>query len=233
MKDINCWESKFKICLYSQRLLDKITLLNEVVVNKVDLLEVQKAIYYARKYHGNQMRKSGEAYYSHPIEVAYMLAEYTAIKNSRYYRTDLIVTAILHDVIEDTELTEENIADIFNSQIADQVSDLTRVKFDKKITAADTVSELFMQHKDNILHIKLFDRLHNMRTIEAMSSEKITKIVYETINHFIPLAIHLEARDIEQELWEICHKCSNKLKTSSQKNSISFGGNSQLLSLAL
>ena len=72
MKDLNLWRSKFELCSYSNRLINKIILLNEVN-NNVDLNEVKKAIYYARKYHGQQKRETGEPYYSHPLEVAYSI----------------------------------------------------------------------------------------------------------------------------------------------------------------
>ncbi len=68
----------------------------------------------AKKYHGTQRRQSGELYYSHPIEVAYKVADFR-------FTTDVLVTSILHDTIEDTELTKEMIATIFNSRIATQV----------------------------------------------------------------------------------------------------------------
>ncbi len=78
MEDINCWEEKFEMCGYAARLLDKVISLNKLVQYPIDIREVKKGIYYARKYHGAQMRQSGDPYYSHPIEVAYLLAEFTA-----------------------------------------------------------------------------------------------------------------------------------------------------------
>lgn len=93
MQDLENWQGKFEICIYAQKLLDKITYLNSVVkTSAVDILEVKKAIYYARKYHGTQMRQSGEPFYSHPIEVACMISDYL-------FRTDILVTSILHDCI--------------------------------------------------------------------------------------------------------------------------------------
>ena len=76
MEDIHCWHTKFEPCYYSVRLIDKITKLNISASEQIDLTEVKKAIFYAKKYHGNQRRKSGEPYYSHPLEVAYMAADY-------------------------------------------------------------------------------------------------------------------------------------------------------------
>lgn len=72
MEEFKNWEKDFGDCIYAKRLLDKVIYLNSIVkVPPVDVLEVKKAIYYARKYHGSQMRQSGEPFYSHPIEVAY------------------------------------------------------------------------------------------------------------------------------------------------------------------
>jgi (p)ppGpp synthase/HD superfamily hydrolase len=67
MEDVNCWQSKFTPCQYSDKLLNKLSLLNKQVKYPVDISEITKAIYYARKDHGSQMRNSGELYYSHPI----------------------------------------------------------------------------------------------------------------------------------------------------------------------
>lgn len=172
-------------CCYSEKLINKLLILNERAKDKIDMKMVKKAIYFAKKYHGDQKRQSGEAYYTHPIEVAYMLAEYTTLVMPKYFRTDMIVTALLHDTIEDTQLTEENIADAFSTKVASQVQDLTRVKFYGKISAGETVNLLFPQHKDDVLCIKLFDRLHNMSTINTKSSDKIQKIIKETLTYFI------------------------------------------------
>jgi (p)ppGpp synthase/HD superfamily hydrolase len=165
MEDINNWEQKFETCIYSDRLVTKLIDLNERTSDKVNIEEVKKAIYYARKYHGSQIRKSGEPYYSHPLEVAFLFAEYSGNENHIIYRTDLIITAILHDTIEDTDLTKDMIEKIFGSLVANNVEDLTRVKLDIKISAGESLNILFTQYKKDILYIKLFDRLHNVRTI--------------------------------------------------------------------
>ncbi len=176
MEDINNWEAKYVNCKYAERLLSKLSELNQQVTIPVNINEITKGIYYAKKYHGSQMRQSGDPYYSHPIEVAYMVAEYTALNMPKYYRTDMIITSLLHDTIEDTTLTEDMIGRIFGEQVASQVVDLTRVKSYGKISAAETLNILFQQKKDDVLLIKLFDRLHNMQTIGAKSPEKIQKI---------------------------------------------------------
>ncbi|MFU7500530.1 MULTISPECIES: HD domain-containing protein [unclassified Candidatus Tisiphia] len=206
MRDQDYWQIKFKMCQYSKRLLNQLLILNEHIKDKVDIIEIKKAIYYARKYHADQKRQSGEPYYSHPIEVAYMVATYTAQTRPRFFRTDMIVTSLLHDCLEDTNITEETINIIFGSKVANQVQDLTRIKPEKKISVVEMINSLFIQGKSDILIIKIFDRLHNMRTLYAKSSEKIDKTVNETLCYFVPLAMHLNMNDIANELINISLK---------------------------
>ncbi|MFU7500174.1 MULTISPECIES: HD domain-containing protein [unclassified Candidatus Tisiphia] len=193
MEDVNnYWDnSKYQYCAYAERLLNELILLNKKVKQPIDMYEVKKGIYYAKKYHGSQMRQSGEPYYSHPIEVAYMLAQYTALEIPKYFRTDMIVTALLHDTIEDTKLTEKMIAYIFGSQVASQVEDLTRVKPSGKISSAEMVEMLYKEKKHDVLLVKLFDRLHNIQTVSAKSPEKAKKIIEETLRYFVVLAEYL------------------------------------------
>ena len=186
MNDLLCWHSKFKYCDYSEKLLKKLSLINIKATHKVNLLEIKKAIYYARKYHGSQTRQTGELYYSHPLAVAEMVADYC-------FKTDILVTSILHDVIEDTVLTKKMIENIFDSNIAAQVDALTRVQPDGKISSAKLIELLLLQKKEELLLIKYFDRIHNMQTIAAKSPEKILKISEETAKHFISLILYLKS----------------------------------------
>lgn len=200
-----------KPCYYSNRLIGKLKLLD--TENKLDFILINKAIYYAKKYHGNQLRKSGEPYYSHPLEVAYLFSEYVEKEELQYYTTDLIVTAILHDTIEDTVLTKEMIAKNFNASIANKVDDLTRIKVDRKISAGDTLELLYPQNKKDILYIKIFDRLHNMQTISFMPEAKRNKIVDETIEYFVSLCSILSLYEVKKELIMLSYqtKSPNKL----------------------
>jgi len=192
MEDRESWLPKFEECYASERLMAQVKRLD--IHNIVDIQEIKKAIYYARKYHGAQMRQSGEPYYYHTIEVAYIASSY-------FLNTNIFVTSILHDALKDTKLTFEMISDIFGLVIAGQVQDLTRIKFDgTKITAAETLLLSHAQNKMDIVHIKLFDRLHNMRTISAKSPEKARKIVEETLLYFVPAAKSLCLIDIANEL---------------------------------
>ncbi|MGD0466724.1 MAG: HD domain-containing protein [Gammaproteobacteria bacterium] len=204
MTDISCWESKFESCIYSDKLLNKLISLDKHGSHKINLIEVKKAIYYARKYHGNQKRQSGEPYYSHPIEVAYQIADYA-------FKTDVLVTSILHDTLEDTKLTKEMIGCIFGSTVANNVEDLTRVKTDQKISAAETMKSLYLQSKNDLLLIKIFDRLHNMQTISAKSPEKIEKITEETLKEFIIIIMSLgrivpKILEIEKKIIKLCYR---------------------------
>ncbi|WP_341749683.1 HD domain-containing protein [Candidatus Tisiphia endosymbiont of Sialis lutaria] len=206
MEDIHNWQSKFESCEYAERLLNKLTQLNQQVKQPIDIDKVKKGIYYAKKYHGSQMRQSGGPYYSHPIEVAYMVAQHTALEMPQYFRTDMIITSLLHDTIEDTALTKTMIDSIFGSQVANQVEDLTRVKVDRKISAAETVELLWLQKKYDVLIIKLFDRIHNVQTIGVKSPEKIKKIIEETLSRFMSLSIYLGTPKVEQILARLCFK---------------------------
>ena len=199
MDDINCWETKFKPCCYSERLLTKISLINEITEHKVDLLEIKKAIYYTKKHHGTQMRQSGEPYYSHPLEVAFNVADHC-------FKTDILVTSVLHDTLEDTELTKDMIKYIFDADIANQVEDLTRIKSNRKISSAEMLELLCAEKKEDLLLIKLFDRVHNMQTISAKIPEKIKKIADETFNSFIAYAMHLQNKNLENTIYQLCCK---------------------------
>nr|WP_253308343.1 HD domain-containing protein [Rickettsia endosymbiont of Ceutorhynchus assimilis] len=204
MEDINCWEEKFDMCGYAARLLDKITSLNKLVQYPIDIREVKKGIYYARKYHGAQMRQSGDPYYSHPIEVAYMVAEYTAYMEQNFFTADIIITSLLHDTIEDTELNEEMITKIFGREIAIQVEGLTRIKPHGKITSAEMLKLLYHNLEKKLLIIKLFDRFHNIQTLKVKSHEKAKKIIDETLEDFLILAEYLKLPHIAQETAKFC-----------------------------
>ncbi len=185
-------------CKYSIRLIAKLKSLD--TKNVLDFNLINKAIYYAKKYHGSQLRKSGEPFYSHPLEVAYLFAEYTAKEEVQYYTTDLIITAIMHDTIEDTSLTKEMISQVFNESIASKVEDLTRIKVNKKIPAGETLELVYPQNKKDILYIKLFDRLHNMRTIAFLPEIKRNKVIDETAEYFVSLCFVLGLDEVKKEL---------------------------------
>jgi (p)ppGpp synthase/HD superfamily hydrolase len=192
-----------KPCQYSIRLIDRLKSLDTKNVLDFDL--INKAIYWAKKYHGEQKRKSGEPYYSHPLEVAYIFAENIILEDKKYFTTDLIITAILHDTIEDTLLTKAMIEQGFNQSVANNVEDLTRIKTDKKLTAGETLEVIYPQNKKGILYIKIFDRLHNLQTIGFVPEIKRNKVIEETIKYFIPLCAFLGLYDIKRVLIKIIY----------------------------
>ena len=227
MKDVNSWQAKFEPCQYAGRLIGKLLLLNKATNNPVDIQEVKKAIYYARKYHGDQKRLSGEPYYSHPIEVAYMVSDYL-------FRTDVIVTAILHDTIEDTEMTAGMILDIFGRRVEEMVDMLTRNRPDgSKLSVEQILINAYDKKDKQVLLIKTIDRLHNMQTIGSMSAEKIEKIINETLINFVLLSECLELTYTAKKIQQICIETKKKpiLEKNLYADIFSFNDNYQPLSL--
>ena len=190
-------------CKYSIRLIEKLKSLD--TQNVLDFELINKAVYWARKYHGDQKRKSGEPYYSHPLEVAYMVSEYKL-------NTDVIVASILHDIIEDTEVNAKMIHNAFGQRIAEMVYRLTRDRLNRsKLSVQEIINNAYYKKDNEVLLIKLFDRLHNMQTIGSMSTEKTKKITDETLEKFITLSIFLGERisgiiKIEKTLTELCYQ---------------------------
>ncbi|KJW03960.1 HD domain protein [Orientia tsutsugamushi str. Sido] len=195
----------FLNCEHINKLLDKLDLINHSFNKRIDLDKhidldkVKKGIFYAKKYHSNQKRDTGEPYYMHPLEVALMVADYS-------FKTDTIITAILHDVIEDTKLTKEKIAMEFNDNIAEQVLALTRNIDGKKISSMKMIQTLVNQDKVELLLIKLFDRLDNIKTIFIKPIKRRQEIILETQQEFIPLAEYLKLPKIAIELNKYCER---------------------------
>ncbi len=184
--------------MYSNKLITKLEMLNEEAIKKVDIEQINRAIYYAKKYHANQKRDSGELFYSHPLAVAEMVSDYL-------FDTDAIIIAILHDIVEDTDVTVEMVKEWFGDNVAKGVEGLTRVKLYGKITSAEIIELLWRQGDKKTLLIKLCDRLHNMQTISAKSPPQIKKIVEETFKTFLILAIYLKIYTIEEKLSKLCY----------------------------
>ena len=185
-------------CKYSIRLIAKLKSLD--TKNVLDFNLINKAIYFAKKYHDGQLRKSGEPFYTHPLEVAYMISDYNL-------KTDVITASILHDIIEDTEVTVRMIQDTFGQRIAEMVDRLTRDRPDgSKLSVGEILNNSYQEKDREVLLIKLFDRLHNMQTLGVKSPEKIKKIADETLLIFIALAMYLEVVEIKQKLSELCIK---------------------------
>ena len=192
-------------CKYSIRLIEKLKSLDNQ--NVLDFELINKAIYWARKYHGDQKRKSGEAYYTHPLEVAYMISEYKL-------KTDLIVASILHDIIEDTEVTVEMIQGTFGERIAEMVDSLTRDRPDgTKLSVEEILNNAYHLRDKEVLLIKLFDRLHNIQTIKSQSPEKQEKICKETIKHMLLTCLYIENKTLADTLRDISLIPLNKFQS--------------------
>ena len=199
-------------CQYSIRLIEKLKSLDTKNILDFDL--INKAIYWARKYHGDQKRKSGEPYYSHPLEVAYMISEHNL-------KTDVIVASILHDIIEDTEVTVGMIIDNFSWRIAEMVDMLTRDRPDgTKLTIEEIITNAYKKADKEVLLIKLIDRLHNIQTIGIKFLDKQIKESKETLNNFITLAMYLENITLEKSISYLCHQISSDKKKINQINFI-------------
>lgn len=158
-----------------------------------------------RKLHDGQLRKSGEPYFIHPIKVALILARLGMDEAT-------IIGGLLHDAVEDTEYTREELVADFGEEIAllvDGVTKLGTIKFEsKEEIQAENFRKMFLaMSKDiRVLIIKLADRLHNMRTIEFMKPEKIEEKCKETLEIYAPLASRLGISTVKFELEDIALK---------------------------
>ncbi len=167
-----------------------------------NLVLIKKAYKKCKEWHGLQMRKSGEPYYTHPIAVAQEI-----IKMQLDDAT--IITALLHDVLEDTDITFKVIEKHFSREIAELVEGVT--KLDKlnfqleKIKQAENFRKLFLAlAKDiRVLVVKLCDRLHNMRTLGYKSNNSMKRIAVETLEIYAPLAERIGMSDIAGELQDL------------------------------
>lgn len=192
-------------CQYSIRLTEKLKSLD--TQNVLDFELINKAIYWARKYHGDQKRKSGEPYYSHPLEVAYMISEYKL-------KTDIIAVSILHDIVEDTEVTVEMIEGTFGQRIAEMVDRLTRDRPNgTKLSVEEILNNAYHFKDKEVLLIKLFDRLHNIQTIKSQSPEKQEKICKETIKHMLLTCLYIENKTLADTLRDISLIPLNKFQS--------------------
>ena len=189
-------------------------LLDEVrKYNPTEVEIIKKAYEYAKTLHEGQYRQSGEPYIIHPLNVAYILAEMHADR-------DTVCAGLLHDTIEDTKITKEDIAHDFNQEIAnlvDGVTKLAKMNFSTKEEQNSANTRKIITGITNdvrIIIIKLADRLHNMRTIEYKSEFKRKENSLETMEIFVPLAYSIGAYRIKSELEDLSFK---QLRTDKYK----------------
>ncbi len=169
-----------------------------------DKEKISAAAVFAAKKHGDQKRKSGEPYLIHPIAVAEILMSFNM-------DADTVCAGLLHDTIEDTGTTEEEIASLFGKEVGEMVqavTKITRITQDKSIQEAETIKKMFFaMSKDlRVILIKLADKLHNMRTLSGLSSERRIAYARDCLDIFAPIADSLGMQTLKSELEDLSLK---------------------------
>ncbi len=173
---------------------------------------VRRAYFYAEQAHDGQRRRSGEAYVTHPLAVASILAEMHMDHQS-------LMAAMLHDVIEDTGIAKEALNAQFGETVAelvDGVSKLTQMNFETKAEAqAENFQKMAMAMARDIrvILVKLADRLHNMRTLDAMPHEKSRRIAKETLEIYAPIANRLGMHNMRVEFEDLGFKAMHPMRS--------------------
>ena len=169
---------------------------------------LNKAYVYAMQKHGHQKRASGDPYFSHPLEVA-------AILTDMHVDEATIAVALLHDTIEDTSATRQEIDTLFGPEMGKLVEGLTKLKkldlVSKKAEQAENLRKLLLAIAEDVrvLLVKLADRLHNMRTLDHMPEHKRIRIAEETMDIYAPLAGRMGMQDMREELEELAFRTMN------------------------
>ncbi|WP_029356201.1 bifunctional (p)ppGpp synthetase/guanosine-3',5'-bis(diphosphate) 3'-pyrophosphohydrolase [Bosea sp. 117] len=166
---------------------------------------LDRAYVYAMRAHGTQTRASGDPYFSHPLEVAAILTDLKLDDAT-------IVAALLHDTIEDTDATRDEIDRLFGPQIGALVEGLTKIKkldlVSKQAKQAENLRKLLLAIADDVrvLLVKLADRLHNMRTLKWVPEEKRNRVAQETLDIYAPLAGRMGMHDMREELEDLAFR---------------------------
>lgn len=172
---------------------------------RADIKIIKRAYEFAKLHHGDQLRKSGEPYIIHPIQVAYILADIGLDEST-------ICAALLHDVVEDTPVTHQDIEKNFGSEIAEMVEGVTKLGKLKYTSMEEQQVEnyrkmfLAMGKDIRVILIKLADRLHNMRTLKHLRPERQIAISQETMDLYAPLANRLGLYSVKWELEDLAFK---------------------------
>ena len=176
------------------------------IYSDIELENIRHAYEVAKQAHKAQLRRSGEPYIIHPIAVAGILADLGMDSQS-------LIAALLHDTVEDTELTNEDIVKNFGEEIAQLVDGVTKLAKVPTETKAEAQAEnirkmlLAMSNDIRVIIIKLADRLHNMRTINYVREEKRRETALETLEIYAPIAHRLGIRTIKEELEDLAIIC--------------------------
>lgn len=185
---------------------------------KVDI--ITKAFNFARQAHKGVRRLSGEPYIMHPIAVAQIACEEVGLGSTS------ICAALLHDVVEDTDYTTEDIENMFGAKVAQIVDGLTKISGgifgDKASAQAENFKKLLLTMSDDIrvILIKICDRLHNMRTLESQPANKQYKIAGETLYIYAPLANRLGLNKVKSELEDLSFRYEHPEKYESIKSKL-------------
>ena len=170
--------------------------------NPDDIARIDKAYQFACEKHAGQFRKSGEPYIVHLIEVAYIVTECNVGPTT-------IIVALLHDTVEDCQVTLEELANIFSPEVANMVDALTKIKALSKRKDKEFLAEshrkifIAMSRDVRVIIVKLADRLHNMRTLDFMPEDKRKRIATETLEVYAPIAHRLGINIIKSELEDL------------------------------
>lgn len=179
-----------------------------------DVAALRNAYNFALKVHGDTRRKTGDPYITHPLSVAMILAEIG-------HETDIIVSAILHDVVEDCNVSVEQLEKEFSRNVSDMVNAVTkesrRLSGDPEISPADLddlsdqkfLTEIRKKHNRKAVYVKCADRIHNLRTISVFSEEKQRKKAYHTRTVIIPIARAFHIHKLADELANLCFQIEN------------------------
>lgn len=184
---------------------DDLKLKLDEYLTKEEVKEIYKAYIYAKEKHKGQYRKTGEEYINHPLFVAYILTSINADK-------DTIISALLHDTIEDTEASKAEIKEMFGAVVAQLVDGVTKINNINVSTDNEYLTSYYkkiivgMSEDVRVIIIKLADRLHNMRTLYALDHEKQKRKAKETLEILAPIAHRLGMNKIKSELEELSLK---------------------------
>ncbi|MFC1659798.1 HD domain-containing protein, partial [Pseudomonadota bacterium] len=187
--------------LTKEQFLDKVKKYNP----NLDENLIGQAYDFSKKYHEGQYRKSSEPFFVHPISVAISLINFGLDQNT-------IISALLHDVVEDTDATIEEVQKLFGNEVALLVDGVTKLNLINLRSTTEKSSENFrklvmsMSKDIRVLIIKLADRLDNMRTLQFVSVEKQEKKSRETLLIYAPLAERIGMRQIKNELEDLAFK---------------------------